>query len=184
MSAQLPVDRREGVVYARGDCAGFFRRAVAGAIDAAVLLVFFFLLFNASLLLAFPPAAAGFSVTLGLYAFFFAYMVLLKRSRFRTLGYRVAGVRIVDLRGERPSIPAMIIRLLLLAVGPGFTLIDLVYLLSDTRRRKLSDTLAGTCVVRSASKPSGRGEVVPAIFFVLGHVYYHRELKPIPEAAA
>jgi uncharacterized RDD family membrane protein YckC len=50
--------------------------------------------------------------------FAFVYLVALKSSSIRTVGYRLVGVRIVNHKGERPSFLFMAIRLLSWMLGP------------------------------------------------------------------
>jgi len=174
-----PENRRDGgVVYAREDCAGLFRRVVSGVIDGLVLLAALLVLGATTVLIRPPALAAAAFVSAWLFAVF-GYLAFLKRTRYGTLGYRLAGIRIVDLCGRAPSPAAMCLRCALLVAGQGLLLVDLIYLLGDLQRRKLSDTLAGTRVVRAAARPVGYADVVPAILFVLGHAYFHRDIRPI-----
>ena len=69
----------------------------------------------------------------------FVYLVLLKRSRFRTLGYLVGGIRIVSIHGARPSIWSLTIRALFAVFGPVNMLIDIIWLTNDERRQALRD---------------------------------------------
>jgi uncharacterized RDD family membrane protein YckC len=112
------------------------------------------------------------------------YVVLLKPTRLRTVGYRVAGCRIVNLQGERPSVFRMTFRSLLWIMGPFNLLIDLFWCASDDDRQTLRDRFAGTCVIRNDARPVGTGEVHLTRFNALGYalaypaVVHRRELQP------
>jgi uncharacterized RDD family membrane protein YckC len=91
--------------------------------------------------------------------FAFAYLVLLERSSVGTLGYLLTGVRIVTLKGERPSILRMTYRLLLWVAGPFHPFVDFTWLTGDEFRQTLRDKPAGTVVVRKSAVPAGVGEL-------------------------
>lgn len=95
-----------GVYYSRDDYAGFWRRLVVDLIDFAILfIVVVTVTLGAAFILpageqAIPHVLFWSGIVLG-----FVYLVLLKRSRFRTLGYLVGGVRVVSIQGQRPPAP-------------------------------------------------------------------------------
>ena len=83
----------EGVYYARGDYVGILRRLVILVVDATVILVGWL---STVLVLSFlvpelQLRAAVFSVC----PLAWLYLTVFKPSRFRTLGFRLAGTRIV-----------------------------------------------------------------------------------------
>lgn len=114
------------------------------------------------------------------------YVVVLKPTTLRTVGYRVAGCRIVNLQGERPSVFRMTYRSLLWIFGPFNLLMDLFWCASDDDRQTLRDRFAGTCVIRNGAQPVGTGEVHLTRFNALGYalaypaVVHRRELPPAP----
>ena len=101
------------------------------------------------------PHLALFSVCLIMWV----YLTVLKRSQVRTLGYILAGTKIVTLKGDRPSIWRMTYRLLLWVLGPLNVLVDLFWVSNDDDSQTLRDRLAGTYVVRSNAEPIGRGRI-------------------------
>jgi uncharacterized RDD family membrane protein YckC len=165
----------EGVYFAPGDYAGFGRRLVSGLIDAAVVyaawLVVWVAVALARSLLALPKHAVIVSMTGGWFVLGFLYLVVLKRSALRTLGYRAAGIRVIDLRGGPPSLFRMSLRTGLLLLGRGFMLIDLAWLLGrgSADGQKITDMLAGTYVVRAGARPEGHGRIVAAYYGMLSH---------------
>ena len=101
----------EGVYYAADDYIGIGRRIVLICVDLTVIIL-------GGVVLAWTLAtvdAEGSERSMmraALYSWLLyvalvaAYMTVIKASKIRTIGYRVAGTKIVDLRGRRPSIAA------------------------------------------------------------------------------
>jgi uncharacterized RDD family membrane protein YckC len=160
--------RAEGVFYAPADYAGFWRRLLSGLVDAvavfaAVVVVWF------ALSLARGVGPSPLAMTLVWFVLGYAYLVALKRSWLRTLGYRLAGIRVVDLRGGPPSLARMTLRSTFLVFGPGFAVFDLVWLRSNADRQKIADMVSGTYVIRAGARPCGGGQVVVAFWDVMCH---------------
>lgn len=101
--------------------------------------------------------AIGTTVFAALSAIGFCYFVLLKWWR-RTLGY-AGGVRIVTLRGERPSLLTLTTRFLFATFGPANIILDLLWIGNDPHRQALRDKSAQTYVIRKDAKPAGRGSL-------------------------
>ena len=112
----------------------------------------------------------------------FGYFVLLKGSRFRTAGYLLAGARIVNMRGERPSRVSLSIRLLFAVFGPVNLLFDLFWIPSDPHRQALRDKFAHTYVVRQEALPAGNGPIGYSQYTILGGSFLFQEVR-IPSAA-
>ncbi len=88
----------------------------------------------------------------------YLYLTALKRSRIRrirSLGYILTGVRIVDIRGGRPSLLQMTIRMLPLLPVPWSLLFDLGWIVDEPQRQTLRDKWAGTFVVHRKALPIG-----------------------------
>jgi uncharacterized RDD family membrane protein YckC len=148
------------VFYEMSDCAGFFRRIAATVVDLAVLLAFIVAYY--AILVAFDPSEIADGKAEDWFAIVFIgvaflYLTVLKRSRFRTLGYRLTGLRIVDLKGRPPAIARISMRLLWWVLGPINPLLDLFFMSSDPSRQTLRDKLMGTYVVRQDAEPAGTG---------------------------
>lgn len=140
--------------YSPGDYAGFIRRSVIIEMDFVVLLMVG-LVCAALHEIGLPDGIA----TCCFLGFSFAYLVLLERSSIGTLGHLLTGVRVVTLKGERPSVLRMTFRLLLWFSGPFHPLIDLWWLTGDEVRQTLRDKLAGTVVVRKSAVAAGTGAI-------------------------
>ncbi len=174
----VPDSALEGVVFSAEHLAGFWRRLVASSVDCGVLFALYVTLFNVWLSLVGLPWINALTFLLAATLIAAIYIGPLKRSWLRTVGYRVAGVRIVNLRGERPALTMMLLRAALYIAGTGFALIDMIWILGQHPRRKLSDLVAGTYVVRISAQPMGRGEVVLAYYAIFGHFWILREVRP------
>ncbi len=169
----------EGIEFSADDYAGFWRRIVASVIDLIVLFVIYVVLFNVWLILAGPPWFTGHTFAFAIMIVAALYVGPLKRSWLRTVGYRVARVRIVNLRGARPSLTIMLLRSGLYMLGTGFALIDFAWLPGQRPRQKLSDLISGTYVVRARAIPTGHGEIVSVYYAMLCHFWIFREVRTI-----
>lgn len=151
-----------GEYFDNEDYAGLFRRLGAMVIDSVALFVLGIVLWNLVSIIAFS-IERRFDPT-GVFYFFWAvfvwlYLVLLKRSKWRTLGYRLFRLQIVSIRGGTPGVLAMTFRLLLWLFGPFNLLFDLVWMGADSESQSLRDCYAGTYVVRNGAQAAGVGQV-------------------------
>jgi uncharacterized RDD family membrane protein YckC len=143
----------EGVAYQQADYAGLVRRIAAGGIDFVVILFL-------PAILALP--FSGLLERLPRLAFLWwlgiawLYLVVLKRSRLRTLGYRMTGVKIVDLHGGRPKLWRLTLRSLFAFCGPLAPVLDFLWISGNPQKRALRDLLGQTYVVRNNAQPVGR----------------------------
>jgi uncharacterized RDD family membrane protein YckC len=170
-------DASEGVYFDRASYAGFLRRLVVDLIDIAVILAVS--VCSSLLLMMVVPssqqqALALFLLWIGLW---FLYFVLLKRSDFGTLGYKLCGVRVVNLKGDRPGITALTLRLMFAVFGPLNTVIDLLWLSGDDNGQALRDKFARTYVVRRDAVPAGTGKLVYSVCDVWGWHLVFLEVK-------
>ncbi len=151
---------QSGVVYRREDCAGFFRRCLVTGTDAFVLLAAAALSIPlGALWFVFDPQVKGFWPVFFVVWLIFAYVYLaiLGPTEIGTLGFILAGVKIVDLKGKPPSFRRMTLRFLLLLGfvlrSPLFLLLDLLWLGSDGCRQTMLDKVIGTYLVRKDAMP-------------------------------
>ena len=163
----------EGVYFAQDAYSGLGRRFFIQAIDLAVLLVGSYAL-----------GTGFFVVTYGdpvyflwlLFGTWWGYLVLVE-SIVGTLGFWIAGVRIVDCRGQRPSILRMSGRFLLLLLGPFNPILDLFWLASDAHRQTLRDKFAGTFVVKKDAQPVGKGQIRVRVYLIMGMTIAFAEIQ-------
>ena len=170
-------DISEGVYYNREAYAGFWLRLMVDVIDISAIMsisIVFTILFMKVL----TPSEQFIPVLFVLWAgLWFIYFVLLKRSNFGTLGYKLCRVRIVNLRGERPSILALTFRLIFAAIGPLNMLFDLIWLSGDENRQALRDKFAQTYVVKKNATPIGTGKITYCDFDLWSWRVMFREVK-------
>jgi uncharacterized RDD family membrane protein YckC len=166
----------EGVYFRREDYASFWRRAFVDGIDFAVAAIIALILvlvisaiFDMSDWMAELIMLTAFAITFG-------YFVVLKRSRFRTVGYRLGGVRVVGLDGLPPGWGTMILRALFIFPGPINWLLDLTWLSTDRHRQALRDKFTRTYVIRSGASPIGKGRLVYRYYEVCGWNLLIREV--------
>ena len=144
----------EGIYFAPADCAGLSRRFLIAAIDYGIIVAVGRALQSLVGSNRSSPAwATGAWIALA-----FAYFVFLE-SRSGTVGYLLTGVRILTLKGERPTLLRMAFRYLLWALGPIDPLVDLLWAGGDDQRQTLRDKFSGTLVVKRKAGPVGRGKV-------------------------
>jgi uncharacterized RDD family membrane protein YckC len=156
----------QGVFFATQNYIGLWRRVLMSTVDIVVVLVGSVLVSVIPVaLLSADRAPAAFLVILGITAF--TYLVVLKRSGIRTLGYRLFGARIVSLSGETPSLLQMTERMLFAFFGPFYYLIDLLWLSGNDDRQSIRNKWAATYVVRHDAKPKGTGTIVAVYYYGL-----------------
>ena len=148
----------DGVYFAMDDYAGLVRRLAAITVDTSILLVA-----GVCLWIAISATSIQLDPTVDPSGFFFIawvgcswiYLTLLKRSRFRTIGYRICRLKIVTTKGDRPSLIRMTARMVMWILGPFNLFLDLVWIGADTERQSLRDCYIGTYVVRHDAHPIG-----------------------------
>jgi len=165
-----------GVYYHRKDYLGVTRRLLIDLIDIPVALALSGLtvVVTRSLLGEIEGPGVAFLLCGTVWI---AYFVLLKRSRFRTLGYVTLGARIVDLKGGQPSIVSLLARLCFAFVGPLNALIDLFWITGDDNRQAIRDKFAGTYVVRLHASPAGSGPIRVRTYMFWGMTFLFREVR-------
>jgi uncharacterized RDD family membrane protein YckC len=162
--------------------AGFLRRLVVIMIDMTVLLLVGVMLWIALLAVYWDPETGG--DPSGIFylvwvAITWFYLTVIKRSRWRTLGYRMLGLKIVTTRGTRPSLFRMTFRFLLWIFGPFNFLLDLFWLGADSEQQSLRDCYAGTYVVRNCAEPIGSAPIHLTRYHGMGlTLVYPRVVRP------
>jgi uncharacterized RDD family membrane protein YckC len=173
----LRQDIETGVIFARDDCLGVARRLLIDVIDVAMASLLSIVL---TVVASFVVSSDGLwqLVTLVIWTFvWFGYFVLLKGSRYRTLGYVLSGAKILNLQGERPSFGQLLLRFLFSAFGPLNLLLDLLWIPSDPFRQALRDKFAGTYVVGKTAVAIARGNIVFVPYTMFGQSYIFKEVR-------
>ncbi len=159
--------QKTGVYFAERDHAGLLKRILIIAIDLFVLVALGYGVGFVCRALYADELLAGERHCLAVALIVPLYLVGLKRHS-GTVGYWLTGVRIVDLRGQRPGVLRTLFRLLLWWAGPFNVVYDLFWLSGDASRQTLRDKWAGTYVVRKGAAPSGEGAIAYVNYCLLG----------------
>ena len=154
-----------GVIYAQEDFPGIMRRFAAMAIDMLIVLPLGVVTSIVSD--TFWTISPGYfwgayvSVT-------WLYLTVIRTSRISSLGYRLADVKVVTLKGKRPSAFRMTLRLVLWLFGPLNFLTDLFWMGTDPDNQTLRDCMVSTCVVRANATPIAEGPLYLTYFNAMG----------------
>ncbi|MEO9930710.1 RDD family protein [Rhodopirellula bahusiensis] len=173
----------DGVYFSRQSYPGFIRRTLAMVIDGTILMLAGTAIWMLLLLLFYAmefshrPDALYFAIWS---AITWLYMTVIKRSWLRTVGYRLAGLQIVDARGSRPSLTRMTFRMLMWIFGPFNFILDMVWLGADSEQQTLRDCYCSTFVVRSTAQPEGTAPLHLTRYFAAGIApSYPRVVRPV-----
>ncbi len=158
-----------GVIYDKTEYAGIIKRIIIAAVDTMIILIVTSaVLYISDYMIIDDTTYIKFN-----FIFFFIfsifYLALLKRSKIRTLGYTLTGVKIVDLRGKKPSIFNMVFRAILLLFGPFELIFDIIWLMQEPTRQTLRDKYTGTYVINKKANPVGSGRLQNVTLNVLGY---------------
>jgi uncharacterized RDD family membrane protein YckC len=158
----------EGVYFAARDYASVQTRLLILLVDVAVLWLVWIVL-----ALALPLLSLGYadysSMVLSWPLVVYLYLVPLKVSPVRTVGFRMAGVKIVTLKGARPSILRMTFRLFLWLFGPFFNVVyDLLWMAGDECRQSIRDKVSGTYVIKNNAVALGVRPIRLVYLFCFG----------------
>ena len=169
--------RSLGAIYDKTAYAGFIKRVVIAIVDLIVLLL-------AELLVLYSSGhlipSENFHLQINFAAFVFLsvlYLAIIKRSRYGTVGYMMTGVKIVDLKGQKPSMYTMVLRTALLLVGPFELFFDILWLTTEATKQTLRDKYVGTYVVSREATPRDFGKLRYVTLGVMGWSLMYREVE-------
>lgn len=162
------------VLFAPQDYASILRRIIAAAIDVGLMIVVLSAVGDAIVSKYVPESVAVMppspkrqelinkyvkpiqvQAVAGLLAFCAAYHIGLRRLRLGTLGYVLAGVRIVNAAGDTPGWTSLGKRFVLAVPLVGLFGVSYLICRQNPRRQAFHDQWSGTWVVRSSAKPVG-----------------------------
>lgn len=166
-----------GVYYRPEDYLSVGKRMLIDTVDTLVALVVSIGITVAFAFLLPEGAVLGIAILVTWTVVWLSYFVFLKRSRYRTLGYRLAGARVVNLQGETPGVASLVGRLLFVVGGPVNFLLDLVWISSDPARQAVRDKFAHTYVIRKDAVPAGRGKVAYRTYLMFGTTFLFQEVQ-------
>ena len=182
-------DDQKVVCYSPEDYAGFWRRTFVEFVDLGAVALFLVpIVLLAAVWEVGQRDVAGGPIDTTLFILVawalsvYGYLVVLKRSRIKTLGYRLARVRVVDIHGRPPGLGALSLRFLFSVFGPFNILLDLLWIPSDRCRQSLRDKAAHTYVVRAHAQPVGEGRVIYRQYYLMGWSLVFQEVEPAAPA--
>jgi len=161
-------EEKSAVYYARKYQIGLMRRLFIDFVDGMVLLFVWITAFLVIRAVGIPLDSRASVFLITVLATNFLYMVIMKRFA-RTLGYVICGAQVVNYQGQRPSIGCLSFRALFVFIGPGNSLLDLIWLSGDPHGQAIRDKMSRSYVVRSGSQPAGRGHVRYVRVLLLGY---------------
>jgi uncharacterized RDD family membrane protein YckC len=166
------------------DYAGVWRRLGIELADATAIVV---LLLIVTVTVALLDPVGDWNDTYlfaGWLALVWTYFVLLKRTPLGTVGYRLAGVRIVDAYGRRPGLGALTLRLAFGILGPMNIVLDLLWIPFDRHKQSLRDKVAHTYVVKAGAQPAGPARVVLRTYSIMGMAFVVRDVEAVSVGGA
>ncbi len=172
----------QAVWFFPSDYVRLWRRLVVELVDSVVIVVV--LLGVTATVVLLDPAEelsdATVAVLISCWAvFIYGYFVVLKRSRFGTVGYRLVRVRIVDAYGRPPGLGALTLRLSFGLLGPFNVLLDTLWIPFDRHKQALRDKLAHTYVVKANAEPAGPARVVFRTYSIVGMSFVFQDVEPV-----
>jgi uncharacterized RDD family membrane protein YckC len=178
----VPLNFPTGVYFLRQDYAPFWLRVLVDLVDLTIFGVVCGILTMLVMMINLPFTKTTLNLLLLMWiTVAVLYFVVIKRSSFRTLGYRLGRVRIIGLDGDPPSYGALIFRLMFGLLGPFNWALDLIWLSNDAQRQALRDKFANTYVVKANARPAGRGKIVVRYYDICFYNFLCREVVADPE---
>ena len=159
-----------GVAYSHTDYASLMQRIATDTID---LLFLFIIVFVATAV--FPDDYFGVILILWL-SFCAFYLVVLKVTKIRTVGYRLMRLQLVTIRGKPASLWNSIVRSSFALLGPLNCGLDLFWIPGDPSHQALRDKFAETLVVRNGAVPSRTSPVRYRHYFFFGWAFLFSEV--------
>jgi uncharacterized RDD family membrane protein YckC len=107
------------------------------------------------------------------------YHILLRRFRGGTIGYRLAGIRLVDTYGLPPVMPVLVKRFLVAFPFVLFFGLSYFSILKSPRRQSAHDQWAGTWLVRKKAEPAGPAVVAYQTKILGTMLITYPDLEPV-----
>jgi len=168
-----------GVYFRREDYAPFWLRVVIDIVDGATFGIWCIAVGALAFAINASPRTGLNAAVLLWVVSAFLYFVILKRSSFRTLGYRICEVKVVALDGGVPSYGSLFLRVMFSIFSP-LNWLDLIWLSSDPHRQALRDKFANTYVVKTKAQAVGGGRVILRPYEILFFNFLFREVEKSP----
>ena len=172
-NAETPAEK--GVYYSAQDRIGIGGRFLIIVVDLSIVIAAGIACIALSR--KFDPGTAF----LAWLIFAVTYLIVLKATPIRTLGYRLCNAKLVDMNGVTPNVLRIMCRLLLTQIGVCNPILDPFWFRLG-RKRTLRDLMMGTYVVKNGAQPTGRAEIIYRQLFILSYSFMYREVKEPAES--
>jgi uncharacterized RDD family membrane protein YckC len=140
-------DSAFGVYFSQKDYASLLQRFLIIGIDTAVLLAIFIILIIIGLSIGNPNRGFDPAHIIGVMVpISYLYLAIYKRTDQSTIGYRVLGVKTINLEGKRPSIWQMTLRFSILFFGSFNFFVDILWLTGEENKQTLRDKMFGILI--------------------------------------
>ncbi len=166
-----------GVTFRLDDYAKLWQRILADVVDVS------FLFLSLVLAVAVLPEELTERVTILWIGFCAFYLVVLKATSLRTIGYRVMKLRLIKLTGKPATVWSCTVRTLFAVIGPLNYGLDLLWIPGDPARQALRDKFAETLVIRESAQPAKTGRIRYRRFHFLGWTFLFSEVDHEAENA-
>ncbi len=175
LSPSLPDNRQQntkeekGVTYKESDYAGFWCRVAIFTIDIMFIFGSWWIIYMA---LATIDEHLPYEYSLRLddhyplilygiwFPLVFVYVTILQRSKIGTIGYFLFGMKIVDLKGQRPSMWKLFNRHGTLLIFNFLAIVNFLNIPDEKDKQALYDKIAGTYVVNKKATPWKKGRIM------------------------
>ncbi|MCZ6698746.1 MAG: RDD family protein [Planctomycetota bacterium] len=107
------------------------------------------------------------------------YYIVFRRLRGGTLGYRIAGIRLVDKTGSSPSFARLTGRFVFAAIVTFPLGVSYGLCLTDRRRQSFHDRWCGTWMVRKRALPAGPAATEHAGFVLGSYMFNYPVMEPV-----
>ena len=158
-------EKRLGVYFDKNDYAGFWVRLGAWIIDSIIVMLFSSICWFIVDKLSDNPLISFRITFFSSLIFMYLYLAISKVSKFKTIGYNLFSIRVVDLFGNKPQWHTMLLRFFLIFIGPFSFVTDLLWITGEHTRQTLRDKYSGTYVIKNNAIPKGYG--------ILKTIYLH-----------
>jgi len=137
------------IIFNREDYGGYWRRTFAAFIDGIILSIFYGFISSLEI--------SGMAILQLI--IFFVYMIGFKSYRGTTPGYRLFGMKIISINGDKANFIQIVVRMIsatfsALCLGLGF-----IWIAFDKNRQAWHDKIAGTYVLCTTAENSRSTEI-------------------------
>lgn len=159
----------DGVYFAEQDNVGTWKRLGILVVDGIIL--FIALTIMGTIYVATSSHFSNASYQILCIGISWLYLVPLKRSRYRTIGYRIFRAKIVTYQGKPPSLYILTFREAMWLLSFGNLILDFIWSNMDEHKQTYRDRMLQLYLVKNSAKPIGKGEIHLNYFFAFSYIH-------------